>query len=278
MEIKFTNVNFWYDKKSKQKILDSINLKIKNNTITGITGKSGSGKTTLIELINAINIPSSGKIVIGEFIINKKKNFDVTELRNKIGFVSQNSEDQIFNKKVIDELSYPFLFLKRDFDEKKMIEVLNLVGLDESYLNRNPLLLSNGEKRKIVIAATLVLDTDILIFDDPTNGLDYKSVKNFERLIKNLKNNFGKTIIVVSRDTEFLLKISDQVVIMNDGKILIQGDKYSVFKDTDLLNEYNLPVPKTIEFSNIVLNKKNVRIGYRDEINDLLKDIYRYVK
>ena len=278
MEVKFSNVNFYYDKKTKVKNLDSINFRIKSNTIVGITGKSGSGKTTLIELMCGLHIPSSGKITIGDIIINKKNIFDETKLKNKIGYVSQNSEQQIFNKTVKEELIYPLKFLNKDVDNSKIVEILNMVGLSENYLDRNPLLLSSGEKKKLSIASVLLLDTDIIVFDEPTKSLDYKSIKDFKRLIKNLKNNFNKTIIVISRDVDFLHAISDEVAVMNEGKILIWGGKYDVFKSIDILEHYNLPIPKVIQFSSIVLDKKNIKIGYRDEINDLLKDIYRYVR
>lgn len=278
MEVKFDNVNFYYDKKSKLKVLDSIKLGIKSNTIVGITGKSGSGKTTLVEVMCGIITPTSGKVTIGDIVINKKHLYDDNSLKNKIGYVTQNSEDQIFNSTVKEELTYSFKFLGKTISDDKIIEVLDLVGLSSDYLLSNPLTLSTGEKRKLTIASTILLDNDIIVLDEPTKGLDHKSVRNIERLIKNLKNNFNKTVIVISRDVEFINRVSDQVVIMNEGKILISGNKYDVFKNIDLLEKYDLSIPNTIKFSTIVLNKKNIKIGYRDEINDLLKDIYRYVR
>lgn len=277
MEVRFNNVNFYYDKKSKKKILDSINLKIKANTVIGITGKSGSGKTTLLELINALSLPTSGKITIGDMVINKKKEFDKDQLRKLVGYVVQDAETQLFNKTVEEELCYSCRFLKKIVDRQKLLTVLDMVGLDESYLVKNPLLLSHGEKRKVAIASTLILDSDIIMLDEPTNGLDGKSIKSIERLIKYLKS-VGKIVIVVSRDVEFLHKVSDDIVIMHEGKIVLQGNKYNVFKNIQILKQYEIPVPKIIEFSTLVLNKKNIKIGYRDEINDLLKDIYRYVR
>ena len=278
MEVKFDNVNFYYDKKSKLKVLDSIKLGIKSNTIVGITGKSGSGKTTLLEVMCGIITPTSGKVTIGDIVINKKHLYDDNSIKNKIGYVTQNSEDQIFNSTVKEELTYSFKFLGKTISDDKIIEVLDLVGLSSDYLLSNPLILSTGEMRKLTIASTILLDNDIIVLDEPTKGLDHKSVRNIERLIKNLKNNFNKTVIVISRDVEFINRVSDQVVIMNEGKILISGNKYDVFKNIDLLERYDLPIPNTIKFSTIVLNKKNIKIGYRDEINDLLKDIYRYVR
>jgi len=278
MEVKFNNVNFYYDKKSKFKILDSVKFGIKSNTIVGITGKSGSGKTTLAEIMCGLLTPTSGNVTVNDIVINKKQLYSLDSLKNKIGYISENFEDQIFNLTVKDELTYSFKYFGKNISDDKISEVLSLVGLSENYLSLNPLSLSTGEKRKLTIATTILLDNDIIVLDEPTICLDYKSVRNIERLLKNLKNNFNKTIIVISRDVEFINRISDQVVVMNGGKVLLSGNKYDVFKNIDLLEKYDLPIPKTIKFSTVVLNKKNVKIGYRDEINDLIKDIYRYVR
>ena len=153
-----------------------------------------------------------------------------------------------------------------------------MVGLDPSYLDKNPQTLSNGEKRKVALASILVLNPSILVLDEPTIGLDSESASNFIKLLRLLKRRYNKTIIIASHNTELLHKIVDYLYVINDGKVVLEGNKYDVFKQEKILKKYGIKVPKIMEFSNTVLEKKNKKIGYRDEINDLIKDIYRYVK
>ena len=155
---------------------------------------------------------------------------------------------------------------------------LNLLGLSEEFLKNDIKVLSDGNKSLLNILITLIVPNDILLYDEPTIYLDYKNKKRFIRLMKNLANNYNKTIIVASRDTELIHKLCNQVIVLDKGKVIKTGTKYEVFTDTKTLTEYEIPMPNVIKFSNIVLKEKNIKMGYRDEINDLLKDIYRYAK
>ncbi|MEG0826697.1 MAG: energy-coupling factor ABC transporter ATP-binding protein [Bacilli bacterium] len=164
-------------------------------------------------------------------------------------------------------------------DIKKLIsDTLKMVDLDESLLQRDPFTLSSGEKRKLAIASILIYNPKIILMDEPTIGLDYKSRENLIKIIRNLKTEYKKTIIIVSNDVDLIHKISDYIYILKEGNLLLSGNKYDVFKNTKLLRENNINIPKLIEFSDYVLINKRIKIGYRDEINDLIKDIYRYAK
>ena len=283
MDIKFNKVGYIYNEKTplQKEVLKDLNLEIKKNQINAIIGKSGSGKTTIIEMINALIIPTSGCVKIDDCFIEKQsKIVNISLLRFNVGLIFEFPEEQFFNSTVEKEVEFGLKTFNYKTDEIKLrvINALKMVGLNESYLSRNPHTLSNGEKRKVAIASILVFNPKVIIFDEPTIGLDSNSKNNLMRLIKMLKNKYNKTIIIVTQDVDFLHKFVDYVFVLSDKKVIIEGDKYQVFSETDLLSKHGIGVPKTIEFSNKVLKNKGVKMGYRDEINDLIKDIYRYAK
>lgn len=268
MEIKIEGLYFKYPEQDY--ILQDINLVIKANIITGIIGPNGSGKTTLVDLIDGLLKPSKGTI----------KYNDLDKFNNKdMGYIFQNPKNQFFSKTVEEELKLGALInnYKTDIIEKRILDVLKIVKLDKSILNKNPLTLSNSESKKVSLASILMYNPKLIILDEPTLNLDDKSKNEFIKLIKMLKNRYNKTIIIISHDIDLLHKIVDNVVLLNEGKIVLEGNKYDVFKDSKTLKKYGLLPPKVIMFSNKVLNKKGIKLGYRDEINDLIKDIYRNV-
>lgn len=285
MEIKFNDVNFVYNQKTTIKIeaLKNINIELKEGKITSIIGRSGSGKTTIAELMNALLFPTEGTIKIGSYSISNKgikNDKDINKLRVNVGLVFQFPEEQFFNMTVRDEISFGMKYFNYRMQEidKRTIDALKMVGLNEEYLDRNPFTLSNGEKRKVAIASILAFNPKIIVLDEPTIGLDSASKKNLLQLIRKLKMRYDKTIILISHDMDLVHSISDYLYVIDKGEIIIEGDKYTVFKQQDKLKEHGIKVPKMIEFSNKVLDKKGIKIGYRDNINDLIKDIYRYVK
>ena len=283
MEIIFNNVSYTYNPKTplSKKAIDKINLSIKEGKINGIIGKSGSGKTTLIEMMNGLKLPATGSIKVGDFILKKNSNIsNMNEMRSKIGIVLSNPEEQFFAPTVYDEIAFGMINFnyKTDKIKEHVSNALIMVGLDDSYLKRDPFTLSNGEMRKVAIASILAYNPEVVILDEPTIGLDDRSKKNLWRIIRTLKNRYNKTIIIVTKDIDMLHKIVDHVFVISDGQLVMEGTKYDVFKEELELKKYGLEAPKIITFSNKVLEKKGIKIGYRDEINDLIKDIYRYVK
>lgn len=281
MEVKFNHVFYVYNEKTalSKMALGDINTTFKEGKITSIMGKSGSGKTTLIELINALILPTKGNIEVGSRVISKTRKIkNINNLRYKIGLVFQMPEEQFFCSTVKEEIEFGMKYFNKSVKsiEKHVSDALIMMGLNDSYLNRNPFSLSSGEMRKVAIASILAFNPKVIILDEPTIGLDNKSKENLIKIIKLLKNRYNKTIIVVSNDTDLLLKISDHIILLDKGKIVLEGNKYDVFKQ-DIL-KYGLKRPKIIEFEQMVLEKKNIKIGYRDDINDLMKDVYRYVK
>ena len=284
MEVKFENVSFSYNSNTsiEKQVLKNINLTISDGKITSIIGKSGSGKTTIAELIDFLIVPTEGKIIVGEEeITNKKSSLSKTKrIRKDVGLVFQFPEEQFFNLTVEDEIGFSLKYYKYKTDElkKRVIDSLKMVGLDESYLKKNPFTLSNGEMRKVAIASTLALNPKIIIFDEPTIGMDSSSKKKFMQLLRKLKTRYNKTIVLISHDIDFIHAMSDYIYVLNNKEVFMEGKKYDVFKRQEELESIQIKVPKMIEFSNLVRDKKGIKIGYRDNINDLIKDIYRYVK
>lgn len=283
MEVKYCNVGYIYNKKTSHEhlVLEDINLEFDPGKVYAVVGKCGSGKTTLIELINGLLLPTTGHIDISTYRLEQNQKIkDINNLRNKIGLVFQFPEEQFFASTVEKEIEFALTCFnyKKSGMEKRIKDALIMVGLDETFLNRDPLTLSHGEKRLVALASILVFNPKIIVLDEPTIGLDLPSQKNLLKIIRMLKNRYGKTVIIVSHDTDFLLKISDEVIVLENGKVVLKGNKYDVFSNSEILKRNKIKVPNIIEFSNLVKKKKNIKIGYRDEINDLIKDIYRYVK
>ena len=253
MEIKLDNVSY-------KDVLNNINLQFKDKTINGICGISGSGKTTLLELIANLIEPTEGKIYVGKKYINKSN-------RKNIKMVFQNPEEQFFCKTVLEEITF-------NSDKKDLDKVLETLKIDKEILNNNPYSLSSGEMRKVAIASILIFSPKVLILDEPTIGLDNKAKENLIDVIRNLKNNYDKTIIISSKDTDFLLSVCDNVSVLYNNSIVLDGNKYDVLNKVE---QFGLKKPKIIEFQDIVLKEKNIKLLNRDEINDLMKDVYRHV-
>ena len=272
MEIKFDKVNFTYKKINycEHEDLKNINIKLKAGKINAIVGKSGSGKTTLLELITGILKPTTGKVLIDEKEIDNLNNaFD-------IGYVSQDN-NQFLQKTVKEELEMLLKLYNYKLKEKKkrINDSLIMVGLNEKYLNLNINNLSSGEKKKLALASALILNPSILIIDEPVIGLDRKTKEELKKIFRILKTRYNKTIIFVSNNLDFVLEVADYVYVLYDKEIVLEGKKIDVLSKTDILKKYGIIGPNITSFENLVLTKKQIKIGYRYEINDLIKDIYR---
>ena len=276
MEVIFRNVSFSYNYKmsNEKEALKNVDLLLESGLTHGIIGPIGSGKSTMLELMNGIAKPTSGEIIIGKYNLNKR-NFKFNKFRYDVGLVYQFPEKQFFCNTVGEEIA----FAEKIFDPKnknirrKVVKTLKMVGLDESYLHRSPFSLNGGEKRRVAIASVLISNPKVIIMDEPTIGLDNKSKKKLMKLLRTLKTNYYKTIIIVTHDVDMLYDIVDNVVVLNNGKVVIEGSKMDVFKNVDLLDKNNTPVPSIIRFEKIIYDKKNIDLGYLKDMNSLVRKI-----
>lgn len=267
MAIKFLDVKY-------KDIFENLNLEITKDEITSVVGKNGSGKTTFLNLVYGLEQDFEGKITIGrKSITSNTKNKDVEAIRLNIAYLIQDYQNQLFNVTVLEDIKYGLYSIDID----KLGELLKLFGLNEEILKRGHFELSDGEKKKVLIIKMFMRNSKVILMDDPTGGLDQKSIGTLIKLLKKEKRK-DKIIIIASQDSEFLMKVSDKILIIDNKKMVTKEKKQEFFCDKINLKNCGLKMSDVSEFRQKVLNKKHVKLVYRDNINDLLKDIYRSVK
>ena len=252
MSVKFEQVSHTYSNNTpfSYMALKEINLDIPKGSFTAIIGHTGSGKSTLIQHINALLLPTQGKVQINDFTIeatNVPKG--LKQLKKMAGLVFQFPEYQLFE----DTIEKDIIFGPKNFgiDEQQAKEaarkVIKAVGLDESYLQKSPFDLSGGQKRRVAIAGILVMDPDVLVLDEPTAGLDPQGAKEMMDLFKTL-NNQGKTVVIVTHDMNHVLNYCDFAVVMNKGEIVKKGTVDEIFKDASYLENLSIDLPVITHF------------------------------
>lgn len=245
MEIILDHVYFGY---KNNKLFEDLNLKISSNIITGIIGNNSCGKTTLLKLISGDIKPISGNIINNNTFYYKKIDY------NKTVYEHLNRCNNLF-----------------DIDD-----ILKIIDLDKNKLDCKLYSLSDSEIDKVILGTKLIGNEDLIILDSPNKLLDYKSESLLIKFLRTLKVRYGKTILIASNDIDFIHSVCDTVLLL--GNKCIIDDKYKILTNYDLMKENNLKIPKVLDISNIVYKKKNIKLGYRDDIKDLIKDMYRYAK
>ena len=255
--------------------LKGINLNIKQGSMTALIGHTGSGKSTLIQHINALLLPTKGKVCIEDYIIEaNSKPQNLKNLRRSAGLVFQFPEYQLFEETILKDISFgPKNFgMSEDEYTKIAIESLQLVGLDESYLEKSPFDLSGGQKRRVAIAGILAMNPEILILDEPTAGLDPQGSKDMMNLFKKI-NKMGKTVVIVTHDMNHVLEYCDDVVVMNKGQIEKHVTVDELFKETEYLSSLSIDLPTITSFI-LKLNAEGFNIDPSiKSIEELVKQI-----
>jgi cobalt/nickel transport system ATP-binding protein len=209
-----------------------------------IIGANGSGKSTLLQLLDGLIFPDKGAVTVFGSEISEKAFFDRTfsrDFRKRVGFLFQNPDIQLFCPSVKEEILFGPLQLREDKKdtERRFDQLIHVLGIEE-LLDRSPHQLSIGEKRKVAIASTLIIDPDVLLLDEPTAGLDPLTARHIIDLL--LKANAsGKTIITSTHDLHIVEEIADTVsVFSRDKQIVKSGRPLEILKDTALLQTHNL--------------------------------------
>ena len=297
MKIKLINISHSFDLNINKKIeaVSNVSFQIDQNEFIGIIGPTGSGKTTLIEHLNCLLIPEKGSIEF-EYLVqtkNKKTNQieeqlktrvikkswrkikKINEIRKLVGIVFQFAEYQLFEETIEKDIIFGPINIGISKEEAKKIakEVIVKVGLDESFLERNPFELSGGQKRRVAIAGIIAMKPSILVFDEPTAGLDPQGAKEMLDLFETLSKD-GTTIIIVSHNLDDILEYTKRTIFIKDGKIIKNDETLNILSDEEFLRENEMSVPKLISLTNKINQKYDTKIPYVKTIDELVNKIY----
>ncbi|WP_044010534.1 methionine ABC transporter ATP-binding protein [Paucilactobacillus wasatchensis] len=231
--IRFDHVSKEFEKNDKQElqVLKDVNLTINEGSIFGIIGYSGAGKSTLIRCINGIEKPTTGDVYFRDTVINNIPNKQLRERRKEIGMIFQQF-NLMPSRTVFENVALPIKYsgLAKDEIKAKVNQLLELVGLPDK-LDVYPSTLSGGQKQRVAIARALVNDPQILLCDEATSALDPQTTADILKLLKRLNDELGITIVVVTHEMQVIEDLCEYVAVLDTGKIVEQGDVYSMFAD-----------------------------------------------
>ena len=255
--IKIRNLVKKYKLNNGQELLavNDVSLDIEQGDIYGIMGLSGAGKSTLIRLLNRLEEPTSGEILVRHEIIDRKKKKSLgyeyknilkfntrllREYRKKTGMIFQHF-NLLNSKNVADNIAFPLQisgWKKRDI-KKRVDELLEIVGLSDKKLNY-PEQLSGGQKQRVAIARALANNPQLLLSDEATSALDPRTTNSILELLKDINKKFGITIILITHQMEVIKKICNKAAIMSDGQIIEKGETKEIFLNpkTELAKEF----------------------------------------
>ena len=252
MGIALENVSFTYQEGTPlaSTALSDVSLTIEDGSYTALIGHTGSGKSTILQLLNGLLVPSQGSVrVFDTLITSTSKNKDIRQIRKQVGLVFQFAENQIFEETVLKDVAFgPQNFGVSEEDAEQIArEKLALVGIDESFFNRSPFELSGGQMRRVAIAGILAMEPAVLVLDEPTAGLDPLGRKELMNLFRKLHQS-GMTIVLVTHLMDDVAEYTNQVYVMEKGRLVKGGKPSDVFQDVVFMEEVQLGVPKITAF------------------------------
>jgi len=232
------------------KALHGVNLEVMEGEILGIVGPAQSGKSTLIQYFNGLFIPKPPGRVVVDGIDTSAKGADMKALRQKVGLVFQYPEQQLFRETVGLDVAFGPECLKLPKDEiaERVRTALRQVGLDpDVFYNRYVFALSGGQKRRAAIAGVLALGPKVMVFDDPTAGLDPRGRQEILDTIASLHARHNLTVVFVSNSLEDVFRLVDRVAVLDRGRVAVVGRPREVFSDVLLLSRVGLGLMQTVE-------------------------------
>jgi energy-coupling factor transporter ATPase len=255
VELNDLSFTYMHNTPLSHQALEKVNLQFSEGSFYGLIGATGSGKSTLLQHFNGLYLPQSGSIRVGPFNINQDT--DLLALRRYAGIVFQNPNYQLFEQYVGDEIAYGLrlLGIQRASLHEKVKQAMTIVGLDfDTFKDRMTFTLSGGERRKVALASTIVLDPKLLLLDEPTAGLDPLARNEILTQMNSLHKS-GKTMVVSSHQLEDLALLTDHVSMLSDGKVVASQPTEQLFSNQQLLQEYGMTSPIAAKMAAVLRSK-----------------------
>ena len=253
MSIVIEHLNYVYMQGGpyETKALDDVSLTIHDGEFIGLIGHTGSGKSTLVQHLNGLILPTSGKITVDGMDL-ADKNTDKRAIRRRVGLVFQYPENQLFEETVAKDIAFGPKNLGLDEAEidRRVRTAMRRVALDYDKLSQRSVFeLSGGQMRRVAIAGVLAMEPQTLVLDEPCAGLDPKGREEILGLISDLHRESGATIVMVSHSMDDVAALAERVVVMNHGKVAMDGAPREVFSRGEELRAIGLDVPQAVELA-----------------------------
>lgn len=252
------NLTYTYDGSSnvKKDAISDITFSVEKGEIIGIVGHTGSGKSTLVQQLNGLLKPTFGEVILdGENIWNKPK--EIRKVRSRVGLVFQYPEYQLFEDTVYDDIAFgpKNMGISGDSLREQVLDVCNLLGIKNDYLQKSPFDLSGGEKRRVAIAGVMAMKPEVIIFDEPVAGLDPKGREDVIKMIYDYRNAYDATVLIVSHNMEDMALIADKLLVLAKGELLAFDKTENIFKNKEILNKAGLNPPIVTRVMDILRQK-----------------------
>ena len=261
-KITVENLTYFHARKTPYEIkaLDGIDLNIQSGTVTGLIGHTGSGKSTLVQMFNGLLKPYEGRVLLdGADIWARPK--DINKIRFRVGLVMQYPEYQLFEETIYKDIAYgpKNMGLGDDEIKERVLEAADFVGLDRELLDKSPFDLSGGQKRRAAIAGIIAMRPELLILDEPAAGLDPRGRDAIFNNIVEYQKKSGSTVLIVSHSMEDMARFCERLIVMAEGKVLLDGECREIFSNADKLSSVGLDVPQITRLM-LLLKEKGVEI------------------